>query len=122
MLKAISIFVLTAAALLAVFVLLMQGTFNNAVAIGSAFLVVLNIASFAYINGAFEKRPAIVIRRYMATMTIKLLVSGGLLAWYMMSPHKDKSTAIFLVVLYFILLMINGMLSMAQVKRKWGDE
>lgn len=122
MLKVTSIFLLTAAVMLAVFVFMLDTTLGMALLVGSGFLVVLNVASFAYINGAFEQRPAIVIRRYMASMTIKLLVSGGLMAWYMMSEHKDKPTAIFLVLLYFVLLMVNGYLSMRQVKRNWGNE
>jgi len=122
MVKASIYFILTAATLLAVFIFGFKGSTVLALWIGCALILVMNIISFAFINGAFDKRPAIIIRRYMATMTIKLLISVGLLVWYMMQPDKIKSIAVFMVILYFILLMLNGVLTMTQVKSKWGED
>lgn len=113
---------MTAAALLAVFIFGFNGSAILALWVGSSLILAMNIIAFAYINGAFDKRPAIIIRRYMATMTIKLLLSVGLLVYYMMQPDKVKSIAVFLVILYFILLMLNGVMTMTQVKGKWGDD
>ena len=122
MVKASIYFILTAATLLAVFIFGFNGHAILALWVGSVLILVMNILSFAYINGAIDKRPAIIIRRYMATMTIKLLLSVGLLVWYMMQPDKIKGIAVFLVILYFVLLMLNGVLTMTQVKGKWGED
>ena len=122
MVKASIYFILTVAILLAVFIFGFNGKTVLALWIGSTLILAMNIISFGYINGAFNQRPAIIVRRYMATMTIKLLISVGLLVWYMLQPDKIKSIAVFLVVLYFILLMLNGVLTMAQVKSKWGED
>ena len=122
MVKASIYFILTAAALLAVFIFGFNGSAILALWVGTALILAMNLISFAYVNGAFDKRPAIIIRRYMATMTVKLLASVGLLVWYMMQPEKSKSIAVFMVILYFILLMLNGVLTMARVKSKWGED
>jgi len=121
MVKASIYFILTVAILLAVFIFGFNGKTVLALWGGSTLILAMNIISFGYINGAFDQRPAIIVRRYMATMTIKLLVSIGILVWYMMQAEKDKGVAVFLVVLYFILLMLNSSLAMGQAKSKWGD-
>lgn len=121
MVKASTYFILTAGILLAVFVFGFNGSPGTILFFGCGFLALLNIVSYYYVSSAIDLRPGLFIRRFMASMMIKLLISVGLLVWYMMQADRDKSVAVFLVVLYFILLMVNSTMAMGQLKQKWNE-